>query len=104
MTARSRLLVLSAAVWLPATLAARAPRAGAVAAARRRPCSTPSRSRSTTAKGYTPPTEGSGAPSPLSINGYVDVGFAKAQGDGTSFAPGDTRVPLDYGVDSSRPR
>ena len=30
---------------------------------------------------------------PLSINGYVDVGFAKAQGDGTSFAPGDTRVP-----------
>ena len=38
-----------------------------------------------------------------SINGYVDVGFAKAQGDGTSFAPGDTRVPLDYGVDPFAP-
>ena len=39
----------------------------------------------------------------MSINGYVDVGFAKAQGDGTSFAPGDTRVPLDYGVDAFAP-
>ena len=54
-------------------------------------------------EGYTPPSEGSGAPSPLSINGYVDVGFAHAQGDGTSFAPGDTRVPLDYGVDTFAP-
>ena len=39
----------------------------------------------------------------MSINGYVDVGFAKAQGDGTSFAPDDTRVPLDYGVDAFAP-
>jgi hypothetical protein len=54
-------------------------------------------------EGYTPPPEGAGAPAPLSINGYVDVGFAKAQGDGTSFAPGDTRVPLDYGVDGFAP-
>jgi hypothetical protein len=54
-------------------------------------------------EGYTPPAEGVGAPSPLSINGYVDVGFARAQGDGTSFAPGDTRVPLDYGVDPFAP-
>jgi hypothetical protein len=54
-------------------------------------------------EGYTPPAEGVGAPSPLSINGYVDVGFARAQGDGTSFAPGDTRVPLDYGVDTFAP-
>jgi hypothetical protein len=38
-------------------------------------------------------------PSPLVITGYVDVGYAKAQGDGTSFAPGDMRVPADYGVD-----
>ena len=53
--------------------------------------------------GYTPPAEGSGAPSPLSINGYVDVGFAHAQGDGTSFAPGDTRLPPDYGVDTFAP-
>jgi hypothetical protein len=51
-------------------------------------------------EGYTPPPE---ATSALSINGYVDVGFAKAQGDGTSFAPGDTRVPLDYGVDGFAP-
>ena len=54
-------------------------------------------------EGYTPPPEGSGAPAPLSINGYVDVGFAKAQGNGTSFAPDDTRVPLDYGVDGFAP-
>jgi len=54
-------------------------------------------------EGFTPPPEGPGAPAALSINGYVDVGFAKAQGDGTSFAPGDTRVPLDYGVDGFAP-
>ncbi len=49
--------------------------------------------------GYTPPAEGAAAPSPLTINGYVDLGFAKAQGNGTSFAPGDQRLPADYGVD-----
>jgi len=54
-------------------------------------------------QGYTPPAEGAGAPSPLVINGYVDVGFAKAQGNGTSFAPGDQRVPADYGVDPFAP-
>ena len=53
--------------------------------------------------GYTPPPQGEGAPSPLSIDGYVDVGFAKAQGDGTSFAPGDTALPADYGVDTFAP-
>jgi hypothetical protein len=41
--------------------------------------------------------------SPLVITGYLDVGFAKAQGDGTSFRPGDTRVPADYGVDTFAP-
>jgi hypothetical protein len=51
-------------------------------------------------EGYTPPPD---AATSLSINGYVDVGFAKAQGDGTSFAPDDTRVPLDYGVDGFAP-
>jgi hypothetical protein len=30
----------------------------------------------------------------------VDVGFAAAQGNGTSFAPGDARIPADYGVDT----
>ena len=55
--------------------------------------------------GYTPPDEGSGAKSALSINGYVDVGFAHAQGNGTSFAPVsvDTRLPADYGVDTFAP-
>jgi hypothetical protein len=53
--------------------------------------------------GYTPAAEGAGAPSPLSINGYIDVGFAKAQGDGTSFAPNDQNVPADYGVDTFAP-
>jgi hypothetical protein len=53
--------------------------------------------------GYSPPLEGAAAPSPLSINGYIDVGFAKAQGDGTSFPPGDTVLPADYGVDPFAP-
>jgi hypothetical protein len=37
--------------------------------------------------------------SPLVITGYVDVGYAKAQGDGTSFRAGDVGVPRDYRVD-----
>jgi hypothetical protein len=53
--------------------------------------------------GYTPAIEGAGAASPLSIDGYVDVGFAKAQGNGTSFAPNDQSVPADYGVDTFAP-
>ena len=36
----------------------------------------------------------------LSINGYADIGFAAAQGDGTSYAPGDTRIPADYVTDT----
>jgi hypothetical protein len=53
--------------------------------------------------GYTPPADGQGAAPPFSINGYIDVGFAKAQGNGTSFAPGDQSVPADYGVDTFAP-
>jgi hypothetical protein len=53
--------------------------------------------------GYTPAPEGGAAPAPLTVNGYIDVGFAKAQGNGTSFAPGDQRVPVDYGVDPFAP-
>jgi hypothetical protein len=49
-------------------------------------------------EGYSP--EAGAAPTGLSINGYVDVGFAKAQGNGTSFAPGDLSLPADYGVDT----
>jgi hypothetical protein len=54
-------------------------------------------------EGYSPPLEGAATPSPLTINGYVDVGFAKAQGNGTSFPPGDTVLPADYGVDTFAP-
>jgi hypothetical protein len=55
--------------------------------------------------GYAPadPTPPSALGQALQLDGYVDVGFAKAQGDGTSFAPGDTRVPADYGVDAFAP-
>jgi hypothetical protein len=50
--------------------------------------------------GYTPPSQTAPA---FSLDGYVDVGFAKAQGNGTSFAPGDQSVPADYGVDTFAP-
>lgn len=55
--------------------------------------------------GYTPPAQAGvgGAASAWTVNGYVDVGFAKAQGNGTSFAPGDQSVPADYGVDTFAP-
>ncbi len=49
--------------------------------------------------GYVPAT----AASPLTFGGYLDVGFANAQGDGTSFQPNDTRLPADYGVDAFAP-
>jgi len=52
------------------------------------------------ADGYTPPA---GAQPALRILGYVDLGWARAQGNGTSFAPGDTRIPADYGVDTFAP-
>jgi len=39
----------------------------------------------------------------FSVNGFVDLGYVDAEGDGTSFAPGDTRVPADYGVDAFAP-
>jgi hypothetical protein len=49
--------------------------------------------------GYTPPAGAGAAPSVV-LGGFVDVGFARAQGDGTSYPPGDTRLPADYGVDT----
>jgi len=52
--------------------------------------------------GYTPPTAAP-AESAFHINGYVDVGFAKAQGNGTSFPAQDIAVPADYGVDTFAP-
>jgi hypothetical protein len=52
--------------------------------------------------GYTP-AEGSASPPAFHVNGYVDIGFAHAGGDGTSFPVGDTRLPADYGVDTFAP-
>jgi hypothetical protein len=46
--------------------------------------------------GYVPDLD----PPALTIGGYVDIGFADAEGDGTSFHPDDRRLPLDYGTDS----
>jgi hypothetical protein len=44
---------------------------------------------------------------PLVITGYVDVGFAKAQGNGTSYPPGFVApvagAPVDYFVDTFAP-
>jgi hypothetical protein len=40
---------------------------------------------------------------PLVFMGYVDVGFADAEGDGTSYPRVDTRLPADYGVDTFAP-
>ena len=54
-------------------------------------------------EGYTPGVDGPGGQPPLQIMGYIDVGYANAQGNGTSFAPGDTRLPADYGVDTFAP-
>jgi hypothetical protein len=54
------------------------------------------------APGYTPQGP-SATQSALRITGYVDVGFARAQGDGTSFPKGDARLPADYGVDAFMP-
>jgi hypothetical protein len=39
----------------------------------------------------------------LQFNGYIDVGFAKATGNGSSFSSDDTRVPLDYYADAFAP-
>ena len=51
--------------------------------------------------GYTP--DEAVAEEPLRLTGYIDVGFAKATGNGSSFLGSDTRVPLDYGNDAFAP-
>ena len=50
-----------------------------------------------------PAADASPQAAPLVVTGYIDVGFADAQGDGTSFHPADARAPLDYGVDPFAP-
>lgn len=51
--------------------------------------------------GYTP--DEAKAEEALRFTGYVDIGLAKATGNGSSFSPADTRSPLDYGVDAFAP-
>jgi hypothetical protein len=53
-------------------------------------------------------SEGYSPPQPtvlqsLRFNGYVDVGFAVAQGNGSSFSPDDHRLPADYSSDPFAP-
>jgi hypothetical protein len=50
--------------------------------------------------GYVPNDDGKDI---VKVNGYVDVGFAKASGNGSSFLASDTRVPLDYVNDAFAP-
>jgi hypothetical protein len=49
--------------------------------------------------GYAPGDSAGG----LIFGGYLDLGFARAQGDGSSFHPLDTRLPADYVVDAFAP-
>ncbi|PZR06954.1 MAG: hypothetical protein DI536_29230 [Archangium gephyra] len=52
-------------------------------------------------EGFTP-NEAQGE-DPLRFTGYIDVGFVKASGNGSSFSPEDRRTPLDYGNDAFAP-
>jgi hypothetical protein len=69
------------------------------------PASEPPPDEAAPAEEVTPPPP-SNTP-PLVITGYVDVGFAKAQGNGTSFpasfGPGTPPGPADYYVDTFAP-
>jgi hypothetical protein len=47
--------------------------------------------------------DGAAATPPFVILGYIDVGFARAQGDGTSFAPGYPGDEPDYHTDPFAP-
>ena len=53
-------------------------------------------------EGFTLPPAAEVSP-PLVFMGYLDFGFVDAEGDGTSYTPGDTRLPADYGVDTFAP-
>ncbi|MBS2025754.1 MAG: hypothetical protein JST92_25420, partial [Deltaproteobacteria bacterium] len=51
---------------------------------------------------YTPPAPVN-ATNPLKVGGYLDVGWARANGNGSSFPVNDQRFPADYGVDAFQP-
>ncbi len=61
----------------------------------------PAETDDNSSQGYTPSEDV--AHETLRFTGYVDVGFAAAEGNGSSFAPADTRAPADYGVDAFAP-
>ncbi len=52
-------------------------------------------------QGFTP--DEAQAQEPVRFTGYLDVGFARATGNGSSFLKDDRRVPLDYGNDAFAP-
>jgi hypothetical protein len=52
-------------------------------------------------RGYTP--DASALLPALRISGYLDAGWARATGNGSSFKQGDTVLPADYGVDAFAP-
>jgi hypothetical protein len=54
------------------------------------------------AEGFVLP-QGTEAISPFVIMGYIDVGFAKVSGNGSSFAPGDPTPEPDYHADAFAP-
>jgi hypothetical protein len=90
-TARARALslwlALTAPAWLPARARAQEPPAAEV----------PAPNEDLT--GFSP-----SQPTPaIELGGYLDVGFADAGGDGTSFHPDDRRLPIDYAVDPFAP-
>ncbi len=82
------------ALWVLALLAADAPAAAVTPVA-------DDETSENGGDGYTPPQPT--VLQALRFTGYVDVGFAAAQGNGSSFAMGDFRVPADYGVDAFAP-
>jgi hypothetical protein len=87
-TARARAtavwLALTLPAWLPARARAQEPPASEVP------------SPNEDLGGFSP----SQPPAPaIELGGYLDVGFADAGGDGTSFHPDDRRLPIDYAAD-----
>jgi hypothetical protein len=53
-------------------------------------------------EGFVLPPSAEATP-PFVLMGYVDVGYAHVEGNGSSFPVGDTRLPVDYGVDTFAP-
>jgi hypothetical protein len=72
-------------------------------AADRSPVHVPTEAETDAEAAYAPPPSQARLAPPLRITGYLDAGFARATGDGSSFHPRDDRVPLDYVNDAFAP-